>query len=261
MAIKFPENVDGLSHEELKKLYGQLRQSRNGMKEHNDRLSRWAESVSNAVTTLSVDGSLAFQLMAEKASVRSHPSVTKVVELFDAIAHPQWHDQNKVMPKVEFPTSWDLDLPESQSGDADMSLNSPIAEAIELLEHLVFRVPKAMKDIHRVTQGLQVALDGKVEGVKDKVGFRPLHLKPLDPVHFKDATREQLQEWLSAIGWMALDIAQDMSFANEVLRRDLRAASYRQVCSDLYRLSQLAIEIEPSSNFDIKVFDGEEIPF
>lgn len=44
-----------------------------------------------------------------------------------------------------------------------------------------------------------------------------------------------------------LDLAQDMHFANHMLRRDLRAAVYRRVCSDLYALQWLRRSVEAMS--------------
>lgn len=236
-----------------------LEEQNKSLKQHNDKLTKWQQDLTEAVTILSTNASTAFQLMAEKAGVRSHPSVTAVVELFDVIAHPQWRGEKKI-PGLKFPQFWDLDGPTAQSGDADMILNAPIAEAIEFLEHLKFsKGEKQFQYINELMGKLhQVAIRG-VEGVKERHGFKPKHFS-IPSGHNKDLDADALRERLEAVSWMALDLAQDMAFANECLRRDLRAATYRRIGADLYRLAWC--DAEPrDSNFDIKIIGGEQDSF
>ena len=232
-----------------------------GLRQENAGIKKWAGALNEAVTALSCDASLAFQAMAEKARVRGHPSITAVVELFDTIAHPQWRG-DKVIPRIKFPTDWEFDDPREWSGDADMGLNSPIADAIELLSHLRFKVSGSglLEGIDDVIGGLERALQRGVDGVKDKHGFTPRRFSPATG-HLKDMSAGQLRDLAGTIGWLCLDLAQDLNFANEMLRRDLRAATYRRVCADLYRLSGLDHEIREETNFDIKILGAEEAPF
>ena len=169
-----------------------------------------------------------FQAMAEKAGVRSHPSITRAVELFDKIAHPQW--QSDSPPKIDWPDDWDIDPPDSWSGDADAALNSPIADAIEYLSH------EGSDMAQTIAARLHSTVEGVVSEIKDKAGFRPRTVNiphrdawETDPAAARDAVH--------GMSWAALDLAQDMHFANFMLRRDLRAAVYRRVCSDLYALA------------------------
>lgn len=221
----------------------------------------WAERLNAAVTCLSCEGSIAFQAMAEKAGVRSHPSVMEAVKLFDMISHPQYRDGGEKLPEIKFPTFWDLDSPSAWTGDADMALNSPIADAIDYLDSLKFSGKRKQIEYTQELIGrLQKVLVGKVDGIKDAHGFRPKHLSiPSGSIANMDV--ETLRNVVESISWMALDLAQDMAFANEMLRRDLRAATYRRVCADLYRLAYYGPEIREETNIDIKVLGAESQPF
>lgn len=230
--------------------------------QRNKSFAKWSEAITAATTHLACEGSLAFQAMAEKAGVRGHPSVTEAVELFDQIAHPQYHRDGHIFPKVTFPEDWDLDDCERWSGDADMLLNAPIAEAIDLLQAMCMSSigKNWLEPINKAAGGLQKALREGIDGLKAQHGFSPLQMRPIRPGHIKDMDRQQLEDLCSRLGWMALDLAQDMAYANDMLRRDLRAAVYRRVCGDLYALSQYAIEVpEPTDGpqFDVKVLGGE----
>lgn len=240
-----------------------LETSNRDLKARNDQLAKWAEKISEAITHLATEGSLVFQAMAEKAGVRSHPSVTAAVEMFDKIAHPQWHDDDRKIPDVHFPKDWEFDPPDVWSGDADMELNSPVSEAIWELEQISRSCGRATAErIFAVIGRLEGALRKGVQGIKEKHGFKPKHLA-VPQKHYRDMSREELIETINVMGWVALDLAQDMAFANEVLRRDLRAAVYRRVCADLYGLSQL-----PHGPFDdapneigVKVFGKEAVAY
>lgn len=230
------------------------------LKRRNDSMSSWQERLNEAITALSCEGSLAFQAMAEKAGLRSHPSVTEAVKLFDMVSHPQYRSGEEKLPKIEFPTFWDLDSPTAWSGDADMALNAPIAETIEFLDSLKFSGNhKQAKFASELIGRLHQVLIGKVDGIKDARGFRPKHLA-IPSGSIANMDKETLQKVVEAVSWMALDLAQDMAFANEALRRDLRAATYRRVCADLYRLAWFGPEIPEDSNFNIKIF-GADAPF
>ena len=258
---KFVINVDSLSHDELKAAYKRLLDSRNSLQQHNDQLSKWATKINEAVTHLSVDGSLVFQAMAEKAGVRGHPSVTEAVKLFDAVAHPQW-SKGEPVPKFEWPTDWDLEG-DHWSGDADMSLNAPIAEAIESLTHARFNANQSIQNvINHAIGNLQKALRTGVEGVKDKHGFKPAELTMPNGKHPKDMSEAELRDAVSIMGMMALDLAQDMDFAGLMLRRDLRASTYRRVHADLYRLAFFDFgDAEADPKFTVKVVGGEQFLF
>lgn len=226
------------------------------LKQRNDQLSAWADRVTEAVNTLSCEGSLVFQAMAEKAGVRGHPSVTEAVRLFDYISHPQWKSREEKPAKIVWPEDWDFDASDEQSGDADMALNSPIADAVGMLSNYHFA-----KDRNRLIADavglIQKALKTSIDGIKERNGFVPKFMKPIDAKRYDEMSAEELRDLVSNIGWMALDLAQDMGFANDMLRRDLRAATYRRVAGDLYAISQLTIKWSAPTNFDVKVFSGE----
>lgn len=236
-----------------------LEQQNASLKQHNGQLSTWAGRVNESVTRLATEGSLVFQAMAEKAGVRGHPSVTQAVRLFDMLAHPQW--QKESPPAVEWPTDWTFEGSGDQwSGDADMQLNAPIATAIEELEHLKFAAPKQMQRIDGVMELLHKALEAKRDDVKAAVGFKPRVCSPPPPGHYRDMSADQLRDLVETMAYMALDLAQDMHFANHMLRRDLRASTYRRVCADLYALSWLDTkDADPDVRFQVKVFGGEEM--
>lgn len=231
-----------------------------GLAAHNKSLTKWAEDINQAVTVLSSDGSLVFQAMAEKARVRSHPSVTKAVEMFDSISHPQWMKEAKRFPIDEWPTDWDFDSPGAQSGDADMQLNAPIAAAIEYLEGQRFNVnAKQWEYISKIISDLHLAVQKHVEGIKGTVGFKPRRVERASK-RPEDMEKDELVSLIRDMGWMALDLAQDMAFTNEMLRRDLRASAYRRIAADLYQLAYADWERPEPTGFDIKVM-GDECPF
>lgn len=216
------------------------------LRKHNKDVADYADRVREATYTLAVDGSLAFQAMAEKAEVRGHPSVTKMVEYFDQFAGLQWGRDS--VEKVEFPEDWDFDKSDEWSGDADMQLNAELTPLIEATRDVAQwgDVKDGMrKHLRGCILKAENALRSQVDGVKANHGFRP-HVMTIKqaPDH---------------IGWALLDLAQDMNFANEMLRRDLRASVYRRVCGELYALSQAEFAEEPPQ-FDVKLFGGE-VPF
>lgn len=238
---------------------GRLESQNADLKRNNDRIQKWASDLNEAVTLLSTEASTAFQAIAEKASVRSHPAVTETVRLFDYIAHPQWRNTDTPIPHVTFPDNWDLDDEEAWSGDADMQLNAPIAEAMERIEHIRFSAKgHVIEALDQMTNALQKALHDGIQGYKRCHGFKPRALV-VPSQRFDDIDERQLRETVSSIGWLALDLAQDMHFANHMLRRDLRAATYRRVCADLYVLSQLPFGLDAPTAIDIKLFEGEAL--
>lgn len=231
------------------------------LRAENQRIKEWTGRVNEAVTVLSTEGSLAFQRMADLAGVRSHPSVTAVVELLDKISHPQWRN-GEALPKIEWPTDWRFDDDEAWSGDADMGLNAAIAAALDFFEHASFgSMKQAQREaMSKIANDLSDVTRRGVEGIKDHSGFRPKHMTP--PVgSLQSLSPDQLRDLVSTMGWMALDLAQDMHFGNFMLRRDLRAATYRRVCGDLYRLSQFDFDrAEEDTKFSIKIFGAEDTP-
>lgn len=251
MKARKPNETDG-------QYIKRLEDANHGLKQQNDQLSKWACNISEAVTHLSTEGSVVFQAMAEKAGVRGHPSITAVVELFDSIAHPQLRGE-KAFPKVVWPQDWDFDKEGEWSGDADMALNSPVDEAIQLLEALKFETKdKFHEPICKAQEGLHMVLIKGVDGHKAKAGFKPKEFG-IPQKRYDEMTLEELKELVSVMSWAALDLAQDMNFSNEMLRRDLRASAYRRVCGDLYALSQMDCN-PPPGKFNVKVF-GDEAPF
>lgn len=237
-------------------------ESRNdGLHRRNNELSAWANDINQAVTALACEASLVFQAMAEKARVRSHPSVTKAVEMFDSISHPQWTKGVKKFPIEEWPTDWDFDPPSAQSGDADMQLNAPIATAIDYLEGRKFNCSaKEWEHVSQIIADLHAATQSRVDGIKEVAGFQVRHKIKGAQKHPKEMNREELLSLVTDMGWMALDLAQDMSATNEMLRRDLRASAYRRIQSDLYTLAYLEWERPEPRNIDVKVI-GDEAPF
>jgi hypothetical protein len=226
-----------------------------GLREDNKAQSKYARKISKAVTWLACDASLAFQAMAEKAGVRSHPSVTAVVKAFDTIAHPQWTPDNAEIGDLAFPQDWDLDPPNAWSGDADMELNSGIAAALEYIAGRRFNCKEAeFKHLCEIADKLEKPL----QGIIDKIMPERAERKPVEIPD--EATRDDLANTINELSWRALDLAQDMAATNEMLRRDLRAASYRRICGELYELSNLHVP-ERNPRFDLKVIGGEAIPF
>lgn len=220
------------------------------------KIGKWAERVSRSVTWLSCDASVAFQAMAEKAGVRSHPSVTAVVEAFNLIANPQWQKDDAKLPDLTFPTDWDLDPAEAWSGDADMELNAGIKMALEYLDVRCFARGVSEDERKRVVE-IMDALEGPLAGIVAKA--LPARAERQPVVIPEDATRDDLASAINDMSWRALDLAQDMSSTNEMLRRDLRAAAYRAICRDLYDLARLNVP-ERNPNFDVKVI-GDVLPF
>jgi hypothetical protein len=252
---KFPADVSAMPAEELRALYARLLESRNGLQRNNAALTKWLSNINQSVTVLSCEGSLAFQAMAEKAGVRGHPSVSEAVRLFDAIAHPQWGD-GKDAPSFEWPSDWDFDKADEWSGDADMSLNSPLATAIEFIGDIRSYLPDwARERGEEVCAAAQSALIGQIDETKMRAGFTPKRAHIPAQTHYRSMDRDQLIDLLGSVSWAALDLAQDMHFANNMLRRDLRAAAYRRICSDLYALCDMSMEPRCGS-IDIKVMGG-----
>lgn len=242
-------NLETASREELVDYVRRLKLSRDQMQTNNKALSAWMGRLNSGIALLSSEGSLAFQAMAERAGVRGHPSVTAVVQLFDSLVGLQWGRDD--VPKIIFPDEWNFDGPVDSdwSGDADMQLNAPIADLIDIIESCRFgaKLPEGLwKALTEAVGRVQQAMRTHIEGIKSNHGFIA------KTVNVKDAPH--------GLGWALLDLAQDMHFANHMLRRDLRAAVYRRVCSDLYALSH-AEDAEGPSNFDIKVLGGESQPF
>lgn len=235
-------NLETASREELLAYIKRVETSRDAVRAHNKEVTKFANRVNEALTRLASEASVAFQAMAEKAGVRAHPSVTAAVQLFDGLMHQQWKDNSP--PKVEWPTDWDFDAEDDWSGDADMQLNAPIAALIELLDPMsLHRLPEGQwRAIADAVDRVEAAMRTHIQGLKTLHGFQKF------TVNVKDAPR--------GIGMALLDLAQDMDFANTMLRRDLRAATYRRVRSDLYALSRCEFEEEPST-VDIYLVGGE----
>jgi len=235
-------DLETATRDELIGYIGRLETSRDDVRANNKEVTKFANKVNEAMTRLSSEASVVFQAMAEKAGVRGHPSVTQAVQLFDGLMHVQWQDKKPA--GVEWPKDWDFDDKDDWSGDADMQLNAPIAALIELLNPLsLHRLPEGQwRAICEAVDRVEVAMRTHIQGIKSLHGFKKM------TVNVKDAPR--------GIGMALLDLAQDMDFANTMLRRDLRAAVYRRVRSDLYALSHCEFEDEPS-NIDIHVLGGD----
>lgn len=243
-------NLETASRDELVAYIGRLKASRDQMQANNKALTKWLGRLNDGIASLSSDASLAFQAMAEKAGVRGHPSVTAVVSLFDKLVRLQWERRDDV-PRIQFPDDWNFDdeADDGWSGDADMQLNAPIADLLDIIEHQRFNSkvsPAAFEALSSAVVRVQRAMKTHIDGIKSNHGFVAKTVDVRDAPH--------------GMGWALLDLAQDMHFANNMLRRDLRAAVYRRVCSDLYALSH-AEHAEGPTSFDIKVLGGEGQPF
>lgn len=228
------------------------------LREDNKRLKQWASNLDKAVSVLATDASLAFQAMAEKAGVRFHPSVRAVIKMLDSLVGMYCHEPDA--PKIEFPKDWDLDPPEALSGDADMQLNSPIARAIELLNLFATKNhgnEELVKDIFRTIGQLDRVLQKGIEGVKRREGYERTPPPPRPEIkNYCDMTRKELTDMLSYLSWWALDLAQDMDFTNEFLRRDLRASAYRRIRDELYRMAYESTN-STERNVVVKVLGAE----
>lgn len=240
-----PIDLDTASRDELVAYIRRVEDRSNQMKANYDASNKYAARVNSAISLLATEGCLAFQAMAEKAGVRGHPSVTQAVRLFDSLVGLQWGLDE--VPKIEWPDDWDFDGKDEQwSGDADMQLNAPIAELIEVVRHLRFSIKaEHYKLLGDCIDKVERAMRAHIDGVKSVHGFKARTVDTSNPPH--------------GVGWALLDLAQDMAFANEMLRRDLRAAVYRRVCSDLYALSNCEFGDGPG-RVDIKVL-GADQPF
>lgn len=238
-------DIDTASRDELIAYIKRIEARSEQMKANYKASNKYAGRINEAICRLATEGSLAFQAMAEKAGVRGHPSVTRAVKLFDSLVGLQWGLDE--VPKIEWPEDWDFDGKDEQwAGDADMHLNSPIAELIEMFQHTRFNVsPEAGAAIRKAIDRAEKAMREHIDGIKANHGFRTKTVSLANPPH--------------GVGWALLDLAQDMAFANEMLRRDLRASVYRRVCSDLYALSNCEFGDGPGK-IDIKVLGAEE-PF
>lgn len=223
------------------------------LRAENRQLGKWVGKVERAVSWLAIDASLAFQVMAEKAGVRSHPSVSKAVELFDTIAHPQWTADDAKLPDLDFPTDWDLDPPNAWTGDADMELNTAIAKVLEYLDSRKFNggLRKGeMEQVFELEHRLETALMGVVDGM-----FPPRASPPM-PTEIPDsATRDDLARVIQEMSWRAFEIAEDMGVTNSMLRRDLRAGAYRRMCRDLCEIGRVSVRENDRQH------DAEAIPF
>lgn len=200
---------------------------------------KWANKVGRAVTWLAVDASLAFQAMAEKAGVRSHPSVIATVKAFDTIAHPQWTADSAEIGDLSFPTNWDLDPPDAWVGDADMELNSGIAMALEYFNSRRFNCKGAeFKHLCEIAE----KLEGPLQGIVQKALPARRERKPIEIP--EGATRDDLARAINEISWLAFEVAEDLDMTNALLRRDLRAASYRHAARQLWEISRISVRLE-----------------
>lgn len=240
-------NFETASRDELLAYIKRVETSRDAVRENNKEITKFANKVNEALTRLSSEASVVFQAMAEKAGVRGHPSVTQAVQLFDGLMYVQWQDKKPT--GVDWPKDWDFDDKDDWSGDADMQLNAPIAALIELLDPIsLHRLPEGQwRAICDAVDRVEAAMRAHIQGIKSLHGFTKM------TVNVKDAPR--------GIGMALLDLAQDMDFANTMLRRDLRAAVYRRVRSDLYALSRCDIEDAEPSNVDIYLVGGSNPAF
>jgi hypothetical protein len=236
-----------------------LEVSNKSLRDHNTSLTNWCKKTNEAVRVLSTEGSLVFQSMAELAGVRSHPSVTQAVQMFDAVAFPQYGEPPAA---IDWPDEWDFtDPPDAHSGDADAALNAPLAELFEIIEHAKFSIKSDLYcALRKALEKIEARLGDIRDQVKERHGFRPKALEPLPNKRVDEMTEAELKGLADAMGWAALDLAQDMHFSCFMLRRDLRASAFRRICADLYALSNIAIEPRHEDGIDIHVF-GDDTPF
>lgn len=209
------------------------------------RVEKHAMRLNDALSRLGTEGSLVFQAMAEKAGVREHPSVTQAVKFFDSLVGLQW-ENGEPIPAIEWPDDWDFESEDQWAGDADMLLHAPLQELSEMLEAFSWKLPdKYSTPLREASAKIDRLMRSRIDQIKEDNGFVPRVLT--------------INQAPDHIGWALLDLAQDMHFANFMLRRDLRASVYRRVCADLYALANAEFADEPPQ-IDIKIF-GSEAPF
>ena len=78
--------------------------------------------------------------------------------------------------------------------------------------------------------------------------------------HPKDMTREELIALVGDLSWQALDLAQHLSFTNELLKPEYQLKAYQKACWMAYYLSTYAYEDDmqiPSGRASIAIF-GED---
>ena len=236
------ENFLSLSDEDKLRAYKAVKASRDSYK-HIDKV---ADRINSNTTWLATHGSLMFQSMAEKAGVSSNPSVIDMANQFSNCAYAQW--PKEIPQKISLPLDFKIDEDvEKYRGDADMQFSAPITNLIQYLDRLMFSAKddSLSKKAYEWKCALEEVSDGILSGYKDKVG---IDVKP-QKHHPMDSHCEVCKD----MSYMALDIAQDMRAAMEMLRGDLRAASYRRICSNLYKMAFPPDNIDELRNSNIQV--------
>ncbi len=255
-----PINPDEVSHDELKVAYRNLLQSRNGLKSRNSELSKWLQAVTANINHVLPHASLVIQRLAELSGVREHEAVQATLGYLDETSHPQWQ-KGAAKPAPIWPDR--VPISSEKGGDAEMLLGASVAKALEPFAcgFIYTEIPKeyVRAAVRELTEAVQSALRKGVEGHKDAAGFKVKSLKIPGGKHPDDMSREELKSLVHGMGYAALDLAQDMNFAQDMLRLDLRAAVYRRVAADLYQLSNVPYSDEPKT-IGVKVL-GDEIPW
>ena len=223
--------------------YKAIMQSRNEYRN----VGKFAARLNDVVTWLSTSAAVAFEAMAEKAGVSSHEDVQTFVKAFGECCYSQWSDGGK-LPKIQLPYSFDIDEDlEKYSGDAGMKHSAKISELMNYLKSLYWDKNKELSNNSIQWRAALFDLtDGIVSGLKSKRSAPHEMEMPLLKDHC---------EHCRDMSWMALDLAEDMTTTMEMLRGDLRAASYRRISRDLYKLSCPPDNIQDArkSKFQVKV--------
>lgn len=172
------------------------------------------------------------EALADRCDLRTHPSVVKMVKSLGDGTYPQW---STVATDLEALPLDAESKPVRWPGDAEMVLNSPIHESVQILGDTVVyaTTPEHIRDplfklIADIEQQLQHAIStGFVER-----GHKALPPKPTPFNEEPPAQISTFEEVHHALG----DMLQDIDFSMSFLRTDLRAAFYRSIIRRLERL-------------------------
>lgn len=255
-----PVDETAVSHDELKRAYRSLLDSRNALKRNNESNEKYAKKLAEVINLGIPHAILIIQALAERAGVRRSKAVVEAMEYLNSIAFPQWGDPDFVPPPLPsvIPLAEDGD-----EGDAEMLVDAEIAKAMEPFDDMWFMA--GIKGAHRdavsaLCRAVQDHLAKVISQVKENAGFKPKRIDWKFTAHPNDMSREELRAALDAITWAALDLAQDMEAARTLLRKDLRDGSYRRIAGDLYAIGNIPYR-QGEHWIDVKVFDMEDEPF
>lgn len=231
-----------------------LEQSRKDLRARNkalcDQMDRYRKALGNCHDT-----SIAVQYLAERCGYTKSPAVRQIVENLDLMSRLE-------EPLHEIRAPYELEPEEDkQAGDAEMvaSVDPIIADAEQMTFSLAINGFKGLKakNVADTLQGLMDlwyrAVSKRVNEIKQDHGHKPVPVTVVPDIHFSHMTEEQLRDFCSNLGWLALDLAQHLSFTRDMLRLDLRAGAYAKAQGMAYELSSLAINWKQPERFDVVV--------